>query len=794
MKRLLALALAVCMLMTGFALAEDTSADTYTYRSSLSTFPTNWNPHQYKTATDNDAVLSWISDGFYDFDYNETMDGYVMEPRMVTGDPEDVTADYVGEEWGIEEGAEGRAYKYTLRDDLKWEDGTPITAQTYVESVKLQLNPVAQNYRADSFYSGSFVLHNAEAYAKQGTNADTSLQAYMALVGEEDVDAFLAAYGEMTGYIDWNNSFGDTYDFETETWTGEAESGVVETPLTLAELYTFYTEGAGGEYITWADLDGKKAYALEELYGKYVYPELDFESVGVKALSDTELVVIMDKPLQGFQLKYNVGIPLVNVDLYNACATETDGVYTNNYGTSVETTMSYGPYRLAGFQSDKEIVLEKNPEWYGYALEENEGLYQTDRITYTYVAEASTAFEMFLNGELDVIGLDVDHIGDYSSSEYTYFDEGASVFAMAVNPNLEALTANQAAAGENINKTILTVKEFRMALSLGIDRAKFISATSPTNAPAFALYGNTIVGNPETGSFYRDTDEAKQVIVDFWGLTEEVGEGKMYPDYDAAIDSITGYNLEMAKSYFDAAYDKAIEQGLMDEDDVIEIIIGLPASRPFYVNGYDFMVNNYTEAVKGTKLEGKLTFKKDDTIGNSFGDALRNNQVDMLFGVGWSGSEFDPYSLMEAYLSPNYQYDASFDFTAEMLDITLGDVSYTASAWDWYQVINGTPLEVTKTGTDEKVELVLPYTMDEELAADRLHVLAALEGAVLQNYDFIPLMNDASAKLKGMKIEYYTEDEIYPLSRGGVKYMTYNYTDAEWDAFVTEQGGTLNYK
>ena len=84
--------------------------------------------------------------------------------------------------------------------------------------------------------------------------------------------------------------------------------------------------------------------------------------------------------------------------------------------------------------------------------------------------------------------------------------------------------------------------------------------------------------------------------------------------------------------------------------------------------------------------------------------------------------------------------------------------------------------------------------MDEELAADRLHVLAALEGAVLQNYDFIPLMNDASAKLKGMKIEYYTEDEIYPLSRGGVKYMTYNYTDAEWDAFVTEQGGTLNYK
>jgi hypothetical protein len=28
---------------------------------------------------------------------------------------------------------------------------------------------------------------------------------------------------------------------------------------------------------------------------------------------------------------------------------------------------------------------------------------------------------------------------------------------------------------------------------------------------------------------------------------------------------------------------------------------------------------------------------------------------------------------------------------------------------------------------------------------------------------------------------------------GGVKYYTYEYSDAEWDAFVAEQGGTLVY-
>ena len=797
MKKVLAFALSLCLLLSGVALAETGSEteSSYTYNYSLPTFPTNWNPHQYKTNTDNDDMLRWLSDGFFEFDYNENEDGYTMVPSMVVGEPEDVTADYVGEEWGIEEGAEGRAWKYTLREGLMWEDGTPINAQSFVTSAKLQLNPQAQNYRADSLYSGSMRVHNAEAYAKQGVEADTSVRTYMEINGAADVAALMADHGEEKGYIDWANSYGDTYDFETETWTGNAEAGVAETPLTIAELYDFYTAGAGAELASgWATPDQLLEWALDELYVKYTYPELDFEKVGVKALSDTEVVFILDKPLSGFQLKYNLSMPLVHEELYNKCASVVDGVYTNSYGTSAETTMSYGPYRLASFQSDKEFVLERNPNWLGYTLPQNEGWYQTDRIVVNYVTEDSTGMEMFLNGQLDVKGLSVDYLPEYSTSDYTYYSEGASVFAMAVNPDMEALTANQATAGENINKTILTVKEFRMALSLGIDRQAFIMATSPAGMPAFALYGNTIVGDPETGSFYRDTDAAKQVVVDFWGLTDEVGEGKRYPTNDDAIASITGYNREMAREYFNKAYDIAIEEGLMDEDDVIEIIIGLPATTSAYVNGYEFIANNYTEAVKGTKLEGKLTFKKDDTIGNAFGDALRNNQVDMLFYVGWSGSEFDPYSLIEAYVSPAYQYDPCWDSTTTQVEIELDGVTYTASAYEWYESINGVEIQATNVETKEKVGLVFPYSRDEKIAADRLEVLAALEGTILQNYDFIPLSGDATAQLKGMQIEYHTEEEVFPMGYGGLKYITYNYDDAAWDAYVAEQGGTLNYK
>ena len=226
----------------------------------------------------------------------------------------------------------------------------------------------------------------------------------------------------------------------------------------------------------------------------------------------------------------------------------------------------------------------------------------------------------------------------------------------------------------------------------------------------------------------------------------------------------------------------------MDEDDVVTIIVGTPnATSVFYNNGYDFIVNNYTEAVKGTKLEGKLTFKRDGTLGNSFSNALKSNQVDMLFFVGWTGSTFDPYGLMEAYTSSGYQYDPSWDTTTAMLTINLDGVNYTASVWDWTTSISGD--EITAK-LDDGTEVA----MDKAVTNANKTILAALENAVLQNYDFIPLTGDNSASLKGMQIEDLLEDEVFPLGRGGIKYMTYNYSDAEWAQFITEQGGELNYK
>ena len=820
-KRILSLALAVVMLAGVVAVVascdlfggnnggndEPQKKAEYTYNTYLSTFPTVWNNHTYQTATDGE-IIGYTEPGFYTFDYNENKDGYKLVPDMATQEPIDVTADYVGDDWGIAEGDTAKAWKIVLRNDIKWQDGTAITAHDFVTSMQLLLNPEANNYRADTMYTGNMVIVNAKNYFYSGKTvvlaATDVYTEYSESIDSKLVFSLAPPSAERNSECYMRTSFGFPASYDAAACAAyligsyladsafTAEAAAAMEGKTLAEIKADATmKAAWDALIGWWQTEPNEE--LHFFVAESSYPETAFDKVGIRALSDTELVLILERPLEGFYLLYSLtGAWLVNEELYNSCVEIKDGVYYNTYGTSAETYMAYGPYMLESFQKDKQFVLVKNPYYYGYNDTTDVTTWQTTKIVYDYVEKPETAMELFLQGKLDSKGLDVDQIKDYSMSDHVYYTDGASTFFIALNPDMDALVAEQA-KNPGTNKTILTVKEFRQALSFSLDRAAFNLACDPTGSSAFAVFNNLIISDPENGTSYRTTEEAKKVLVDFWGLSDQIGEGKLYADMDEAIDSITGYNLEMGKQLFNAAYDKAIADGLMSETDVVEIKIGTPnATSKFYTNGYEFLVNNYTEAVKGTKLEGKLRFTKDDTLGNGFADALRANTVDMLFGVGWQGAALDPYYLMTAYTQDSYQYDPAWDTSAEEIEMTIDGVKYTATVWDWTLAMQGETIEITPVDGGDAVEF--SCGLNDEKPELRLQLLAALEGAVLSTYDLIPINNESSAALKGMQIKYYTEEYIYGVGRGGIKYMTYNYTDAEWDAFVAQQGGTLNYK
>lgn len=826
---------ASCIVTVDEPLSGD--AGVYTYRTAVDSLPTAWNIHTYQSNAAT-YILDYTEDLLYDFNYNETKDGYVLEPSMASADPEDVSSQYVGQ-YGISEGDTWKAIKITLRKNLKFADGKEIKAKDFVESIKLLLNPDAANYRADSLYGGSFSIYNAEAYAKNGTyaysamvsanyGADEYFNPNTLTTGE---DGYLHK-GELDVAININSggnwgSYGlATYYaagyFNVEGWetfAAKADSkGYIKLDAAGLKIVQDAIAQLQGYDNVEAYYEAQGEYAYEEweemcLFGKD-WPELDWSQVGVKAMDDYTLVFFIEKPLSGFYLKYALtsSMFLVDTELYKSCESTSQGAYTNSYGTSVATYNSFGPYKLVTFVADSIATFAKNTYWWGYSDTSRSGQYQTTNISIRQVSQASTRLQMFLAGKLDSYGLQAADMEDYQSSNHLYYTEGDSTWFIALNPDYDALVAAQdnatpSASGKVVNKTVLTIKEFRQALSFSVDRSAYELALDPLGTPAFALFGNMIISDPENATAYRTTDEAKKVILNFWGISEDdIGEGKEYETVDDAIASITGYDLAGAKTLFTEAYDKAVELKYIDPDTdwEVQIVIGQPGSgsSAYYNNGYTLLSKVWTEAVKGTPFEGRLVFTQSQPLGSTnFATYLQSNQIDLLFGVGWTGSALDPYSLMEAYVTPSYQYDPGWDTSTTTLDIALkvGDETKTlrASVYDWgYLALQGNDIKTYVVGEDGKITTET-VTINAGASADatmRLEILAAVENAVLQQYDMIPVGFECTASLKGARIKFYTEDYVYGVGRGGLRYYTYSMDDAAWATYVSSQGGTLNYK
>ena len=791
-------------------------AGNYTFNTYMTDFPSHWNPHTYQTSTEGE-IGGYTELGFYTFDYNEDRTGFVIVPEMAAQMPIDVTAEYVGEHWAIDEDETARAWKIVLRNDIRWEDGTLITAHDFVESAKRLLDPKAINLRADSLYKGNLKVKGAQNYFYGGrevtVSGDNAFSEYTEELDSKLIFVLAPASADTDGqqifFREWFG-FPASYDaaktaeyLATNQFPGSAFTAEVAARMegkTLAEIKADPEMKAAWDVLN----NWFAGYGADPRYltlTKDTYEVTEWETVGILEVSEFEIVLILEDALEGFDLNYalSTNLGLVHLPTYDACASvDADGIYTNSYATSVDTYMAYGPYKLTYFQLDKQIVLETNPYWYGYSDPARAGQYQTTKVVYDWINDPETAMSAFLRGELDSKGLDADYIAEYTGSNRIYYTDGSSTWFIALNPD-EAAYAEWEASNSGYDKSILTMKEFRMALSFSLDRQNFINTLDPMGSIAYGLFNNMICSNPDLGVMYREEEAAKDAILAFWGIPQDsIGEGKWYETKDEAIASITGYNLAGAKELFNQAYDKAVELDIYNGTDKVLINIGTPnATSKFYTRGYTFLVNCWTEAVKGTKLEGLLEFTNDNTLGDGFSDALRANTVDMLFGVGWTGSALNPYGLIGAYTEDSYRYDSDWNTSAVYMDFVADDgVTYRATVLDWSLTLEGEKIdaEIVVDGEGTGDYVTFSCGSADKKPAERIRLLAAIEQIVLEQYDMIPTHNQASASLLGKQVEYGNQEYVYGVGRGGIQYMTYNYTDEEWVDYVASLGGIIDYK
>ena len=810
MKKLLSLVLAVVMVFglvaCGNGGSETKPAETtpvageaasYTYKSYMSALGTNWNPHAWEMSNES-TILSYLEtplatmtildseNGVYQWVYDAAT--YVTD---VTAEHKDDLTKYqvtLPEGQTAETTESGYVFEIGLNPDMKWEDGTPINADTYIYSMKALLDPDMKNYRANLYYDGESAVAGGNAYynsKEEGVYVPyTSLYASLAdamAAGEVYINCW--DFWGAAGYIDAEGNEAPQY-VSVNDETAYSADGAGDDEFSGASLYAGYGDylEVGGGYETYAVV-----YKANERMGA------TFDEVGCYKVDDYTIRYVTQAAIDiNYFLVSCSSNWLVYEDLYEAGKETTGNLVSTNYNTTKDTTMSYGPYRIESLQEGKQLVFVKNENWYGYDEQADGSLkamsswlidgesrerYQTNKIVID-VMDDDAAKQAFLKGELSEWTPSADDALTFGASERLYKVDETYTQSFFFNTGVDALKAMDESKG-NTNSVVLSNENFRKAFSLSVDREELVNATAGYK-PAFSLMNSLYfydVYNDPTSS-YRNSEPAMQAIVNLYDVA--YGEGTPYATLKEAHDSINGYNLTVAKELMATACTELVEAGLYTAGEPIVIRIGwAKGAIDSAANQQVALINKYINAAVEGSGFGTVTFEAVGNINDRYA-AVPAGEFAIGYGA-WGGAAFYPFRNFQVYCDTE-QYAGKINETGcwdpatEELTLVVEGEEVTMTWQDWSRALVGTG----------------PYAGAS--FQTKLEVTAQMEELFLKKFYRIPLMATTATFMVSYQLDYYTENYNIMYGFGGLELMTYNYSDAEWADFVAGENGALSYE
>ena len=781
----------------------------YTMREYTSQMPSQWCTILSSDNVNNE-MESYFTSAFYEFNYKFDANGkivpgaYTVEYSASTK-LEDVTKKYAGK-YGLAADAEkGQAFAMTLRNDLKWDDGTPIKAADFVYTMSQQLSPKYLFATASNYYSGNYVIHNAQNYVKQGQKgwfdngnmnlaySDLALGAdgKYTLKGNECTIALKKPLVWLQGntldsYVTNAPQYFDTEAYASLLALADENGDVAVTAESLALLTTVITAKA--------DWGETKENTVGYMYVNYEYPAMDFSEVGYfVGDNEYELVMVIDGTLNPLDaegnLTYEAGYyfsnwPLVKKDLWERCEDQSKTPYANSYCTTQEKSASWGPYKLTNYQDQKTYTVSRNDKWFGYGLPQYANQYQTDAIVTEKIEEWDTAWLAFQKGNLDGIGMDVKIAADYRTSKRAYFTPETYTFDLNIQSNATSKTDKR-------NNLLLNYADFRKAISLSLDRDDYCAKNNPSSQAALGLLNSMYYYDVENGKVYRDSVQAKEAILNAYGATKnEDGSWKVgettYTDIEDALDATTGYNLTLARQLVENAVAQAKKDGKYSDGDEIILTYGIETQTANTDRVKNWFQAAFDSMTKGTSIEGKVKIEYFMFSSATWSEQFENGEYDLCFSA-WGNAPFNPaYLLCETQISKVNRYAKMWD--PETVSVTVKatpddkhkDGLYTYNLEQWRLILQG------KEGC--------PVNFKNFPMEDQLTALGAVETAILKEYYSIPVFSRYSASLMGYKVDYISYEYNTFMGYGGIRYMTFNYDDTAWAEFVASNNNILNYK
>ena len=802
MKKIVAMLLAVCMIVSCFAACgndanvKGVAANTYTYNSYTQALGTNWNPHTWENSADS-AILDYVLAPLAELTVKDSEAGEYQWIFVAAEDikdvtkanqadltkynvtlPKDTTADQVEESY---------VYEIKLRKEMKWEDGTPINADTYIYSMQQMLAPEMKNYRANNYYSGESALAGAYNYFYSDmenvmkTPADLGYESVQAAIDDgKTVMLNMWSFWGLEGAVDADGNECPEYVDVTDThiWIDPAD----DSEVSAADIFGAYGPGyleVGASYH--AELAVEIA---NEAYGT------TWDAVGLYKVDDyTIRYVCQTAYAYDYFLTSCTSNWIVHEELYEKCKDTSGSLVTSTYYTSKDTTMSCYAYRIDSLQDEKQLVYVQNENYWEYKKDSDGNLYsvthfevdgkkqpqwQTQKIVIDVMTDDAAKLA-FLSGKLDTWTPAADEVVEYTTSEQLYQVDETYTMRLFFHTNLDSLKAMDEAG--NQYSVVMSNEKFRNAMSLAINRAEFVTATAGYKASysmLSSLYFYNVYEDPT--SIYRNTDEAKQAICNVYGVA--YGDGELYKTLDEAYASITGYNVTEAQKLFKEACDELVAAGLYKKGEKILINMGWMAGAMDSSNSQQVtLLNKYmNEAMKDTGF-GEIELVAIDNLAKRYEDVA--NGVYAIGWGAWGGAAFYPFTMFQVYCDDDYVtyiHEAGcWDPSVETLTLNVNGEDVTMTWKEWSSCMAGTGM------------------FAEADFATKLHILAGLEENLIEKYYFIPICTTTACSMLSYKCSYYTEDYNIMYGFGGTRLMGYNYTNAEWDAYVAEQNGEIAY-
>lgn len=231
------------------------------------------------------------------------------------------------------------------------------------------------------------------------------------------------------------------------------------------------------------------------------------EDLGVKALDDQTLEVKLKeaKPYFTSVLVFPTFFP------QNQTFVEKLGA---DYGTTSENVVYNGPFTVENWkQTDLSWDLKKNENYWDHS-----GV-KSEEIHYEVVKEASTALNLFEDGQLDIATI---------TGELAKQNQSNPAYHSYPTATMNYIRLNQKRKGKD---TPLNNENLRKALALGIDKENLVNnVIADGSKPLYGAITEGFVSNPETGvDFRKEAGDLmaynKKEALNYWELAKtELGD------------------------------------------------------------------------------------------------------------------------------------------------------------------------------------------------------------------------------------------------------------------------------